>query len=117
MSVNPIRAGATSYPWGQALRPQSTAGTSLVLLVKDNEETFCDMKHVLELNGYRVMDTDNGQSAVAQRREVAIHGAWINAQHLGDDTDRGRLTGPEGRKQLLQSICSRHDDRICQCLR
>jgi CheY-like chemotaxis protein len=68
MSVNPASAGPTSYPWGQAMRSQSIAGDSLVLLVKDNEETLCDMKHVLELNGYRVMDTDNGQSAVKQAR-------------------------------------------------
>ena len=68
MSANPIRAGATGFPWGQGLRRQATAGNSLVLLVKDHEETLCDMKHVLELNGYRVMDTDNGQAAVKQAR-------------------------------------------------
>lgn len=68
MSANPIRAGATGYPWGQALRRQATDGNSLVLLVKDHDETLSDMKHVLELNGYQVMDTDNGQSAVKQAR-------------------------------------------------
>jgi len=68
MSVNPISAGASDYPWGQALRRQAIAGNSLVLLVKDHEETLCDMKHVLELNGYQVMDTDNGQAAVKQAR-------------------------------------------------
>lgn len=68
MSVNPIRAGATGYPSGQSMRRQATARNSLVLLVKDNEETLSDMKQVLELNGYRVMDTDNGQAAVKQAR-------------------------------------------------
>lgn len=68
MSVNPIRAGETGYPFRQALRRQVTPGNSLVLLVKDNEETLCDMKRVLELNGYRVMDADNGQAAVKQAR-------------------------------------------------
>ena len=68
MSVNPITAEATGYPWGQSLRRQANVGNSLVLLVKDHEETFGDMKHVLELNGYRVMDADNGQAAVKQAR-------------------------------------------------
>ena len=68
MSVNPVSAGATGYPFGQTLRRQVTPGTSLVLLVKDHEETLWDMKHVLQLNGYRVMDTDNGQAAVKQAR-------------------------------------------------
>ena len=66
MSVNPISAGVNRYPVGQTLRRQPTAGNSLVLLVKDNSETLCDMKHVLELNGYRVMDSDNGQAAAKQ---------------------------------------------------
>ena len=66
MSVNPISAGVAKYLPGQTLRGQTTAGNFLVLLVKDNEETLCDMKHVLELNGYRVMDSDNGQAAAKQ---------------------------------------------------
>ncbi len=67
MSVNPISAGATRYSFDQTLR-RPAAANSLVLLVKDNEETLCDMKQVLELNGYRVMDSDNGQAAVKQAR-------------------------------------------------
>lgn len=68
MSVNPISVGVNRYPGAQTLRRQPTAGNSLVLLVKDNEETLCDMKRVLELNGYRVMESDNGQAAVKQAR-------------------------------------------------
>lgn len=68
MSVNPTSAGEIRYPLGQTLRRQPTARNSLVLLVQDNEETLCDMKHVLELNGYRVMDSDNGQAAIKQAR-------------------------------------------------
>jgi two-component system, OmpR family, KDP operon response regulator KdpE len=66
MSVDPISTVATSYPLGHTRKP--TAGNSLVLLVQDNQETLCDMKHVLELNGYRVMDSDNGQAAIKQAR-------------------------------------------------
>jgi len=68
MSVNPISTVATRYPLGQTLRRQPGADHSLVLLVQDNEETLCDMKHVLELNGYRVMVSDNGQAAIKQAR-------------------------------------------------
>lgn len=66
MSVNPISVGVNHNPLGRTLRQQTPAGNFLVLLVKDNEETLCDMKHVLELNGYRVMDSDNGQAAAKQ---------------------------------------------------
>jgi CheY-like chemotaxis protein len=31
--------------------------------VKDQEDTLFEMKQVLELSGYRVIDTDNGQDA------------------------------------------------------
>jgi DNA-binding response OmpR family regulator len=39
-----------------------------VLLLEDDEETRSEMKHVLELNGYRVIDTDNGQDAAKRAR-------------------------------------------------
>ena len=68
MSVDPISTVATRYPVGQTLRRQLGGDNSLVLLVQDNEETLSDMKQVLELNGYRVMDTDNGQAAIKQAR-------------------------------------------------
>jgi len=35
----------------------------VVLVVDDQEETRSEMKRVLELNGYKVIDTDNGQDA------------------------------------------------------
>jgi CheY-like chemotaxis protein len=70
MSVNPTTAGVNRYPVGQTLRRQTTAGNFLVLLVKDNEETLSDMKQVLELNGYRVMDSDNGQAAAKQASDA-----------------------------------------------
>jgi DNA-binding response OmpR family regulator len=36
--------------------------------VKDQEDTLFEMKQVLELNGYRVIDTDNGQDAAKRAR-------------------------------------------------
>jgi CheY-like chemotaxis protein len=41
---------------------------SVVLLVKDCEESQSEIKSVLELNGYRVIDTDNGQDAAKRAR-------------------------------------------------
>jgi CheY-like chemotaxis protein len=36
--------------------------------VKDQEDTLFEMKQLLELSGYRVIDTDNGQDAVKRAR-------------------------------------------------
>jgi CheY-like chemotaxis protein len=38
--------------------------------VKDQEETLLEMKQVLELNGYRVIDTDHGQDAAKRARHA-----------------------------------------------
>src|SRR5882757_5622456 len=46
----------------------SYADNSVVLLVKDCEESQSEIKSVLELNGYRVIDTDNGQDAAKRAR-------------------------------------------------
>jgi CheY-like chemotaxis protein len=42
----------------------------LVLVVEDQDEARNEMKQVLELSGYRVIDTDNGQDA-AKRAQYA----------------------------------------------
>jgi DNA-binding response OmpR family regulator len=39
-----------------------------VLLVGDNEETCVEVRKALELKGYRVVDTDNGQDAAKRAR-------------------------------------------------
>jgi CheY-like chemotaxis protein len=42
----------------------------LVLMVEDQEDQRAEMKQVLELNGYRVIDTDNGQDAAKRARFI-----------------------------------------------
>ena len=68
MSLNPYSDGIYAYAAGEALRPQAGADRFLVLLVKDHEEKTCEMKQVLELNGYRVVESDNGQDASKRAR-------------------------------------------------
>lgn len=48
----------------------SHADNPVVLMVDDQEVMRSEMKHVLELNGYRVIDTDNGQDAAKRARYV-----------------------------------------------
>ena len=48
----------------------SQSRNPLVLMVEDQDEVRGEMKEVLELNGYRVIDTDNGQDAVKRARFI-----------------------------------------------
>ena len=63
MSLNSYNAYTSDHIEGQTSHRWSDPDKPLVLLVKDQEETLFEMKRVLELNGYRVIDTDNGQDA------------------------------------------------------
>ena len=63
MSLNSYNANASEYVDDQTSRRRSDDDKPLVLLVKDQEDTLFEMKQVLELSGYRVIDTDNGQDA------------------------------------------------------
>ena len=40
-------------------------------MVEDQEDQRAEMKEVLELNGYRVIDTDNGQDAAKRARFIS----------------------------------------------
>jgi CheY-like chemotaxis protein len=42
----------------------------LVLMVEDQDDERAEMKEVLGLNGYRVIDTDNGQDAAKRARFI-----------------------------------------------
>ena len=48
----------------------SHAEDPVVLVVDDQEETRSEMKRVLELHGYKVIDTDSGQDAAKRARYV-----------------------------------------------
>lgn len=68
MSLNSYNANAFDYADNQTSRRRSDPANPLVLLVKDQEDTLFEMKQVLELSGYRVIDTDNGQDAAKRAR-------------------------------------------------
>ena len=68
MSLNSYNANAFDYVDNQTSRRRSDPANPLVLLVKDQEDTLFEMKQVLELSGYRVIDTDNGQDAAKRAR-------------------------------------------------
>jgi CheY-like chemotaxis protein len=63
VSLNSYHANASDYVDDRLSRRRSHPDKPLVLLVKDQEDTLFEMKQVLELSGYRVIDTDNGQDA------------------------------------------------------
>jgi CheY-like chemotaxis protein len=68
VSLNSYHANAFDDVGDQPYRRRSAADIPLVLLVKDQEETLFEMKQVLELSGYRVIDTDNGLDAAKRAR-------------------------------------------------
>lgn len=51
--------------------PQSFNGANhVVLMVEDYQNARPELKQVLKLKGYRVIDTDNGRDAARQAREI-----------------------------------------------
>jgi CheY-like chemotaxis protein len=68
VSLNSYNANASDAVEDQTSHRRSAPDNPLVLLVKDQEDTLFEMKQVLELNGYRVIDTDNGQDAAKRAR-------------------------------------------------
>jgi DNA-binding response OmpR family regulator len=42
----------------------------VVLVVEDHQDPGSELKQVLELNGYSVIDTDNGQEAARRARQI-----------------------------------------------
>jgi CheY-like chemotaxis protein len=68
VALNSYNANPSDYVNDQISSRQFAHDKPLVLLVKDQEDTLFEMKQVLELNGYRVIDTDNGQDAAKRAR-------------------------------------------------
>ena len=68
MSLNSHSASSFADVVAQTPRRRSASDNPLVLLVKDHEDTLLEIKQVLELKGYRVIDTDNGQDAAKRAR-------------------------------------------------
>jgi CheY-like chemotaxis protein len=71
MIVNLLRAEESVHSFEPRHIGTSHSDNPLVLLIEDQEDVRAEMKQVLELNGYRVIDTDNGQDAVKRARASA----------------------------------------------
>ena len=65
MSVDPQCVGAPNKVY---VPVSSNSSNPLVLMVLDHLDASPELRHVFQLNGYRVIGTDNGQDAVANAR-------------------------------------------------
>jgi DNA-binding response OmpR family regulator len=70
MSLSLNKTKLSDYAFGHRPLRGSHAENPVVLMVEDREDTRSGMKQVLELNGYSVIDTDNGQDAAKRARFV-----------------------------------------------
>ena len=67
MSLNPYRADTPD----DVANPVSSNGANhVVLMVEDHQNAQPELKQALELKGYRVIDTDNGQEAARQASQA-----------------------------------------------
>ena len=56
--------GAPNYVFGRGALRRSEAENPVVLMVEDQADERCELRQIMHLNGYRVIETDNGQDAV-----------------------------------------------------
>src|SRR5258708_25412790 len=62
---------APNYAFGRGLLRQAHTENPVVLMVEDHPDPRSDLTQMLELNGYRVIETDNGVDAV--KRALYLH--------------------------------------------
>jgi len=67
MSFHPHRVSARDHTVGQLA---DSIDNHVVLVVADHQDPRAELKQVLELNGYSVIDTDNGQEAALRARQI-----------------------------------------------
>ncbi len=68
MSAHPQIENVRDFTQIRSARSSSHTGQPVVLLVEDQEELRLELSQVLELKGYGLIDTDNGQDAVKRAR-------------------------------------------------
>ena len=92
MSRNPHWVKAPNYAGGHLA---TNAGDHVVLMVDDHQDARSELKQVLELSGYKVIDTDNGRDA-----------AWCARQTQPDlllvDLDVPLLYGLVAARQIIK---------------
>jgi DNA-binding response OmpR family regulator len=94
--------------------PETRAGENhTVLVVTDHRDTGAELRQVLKLRGYRVIDTDNGQDA-AKRAQ------YVHPDLLLVDLDVPLLYGIVAARQILKNaqlgvmpvVIVTHDDTL-----
>ena len=70
MSVNPH---CVDKPNARTDPVSCNGANQVVLMVEDYQDARPELKQVLQLRGYRVIDTDNGQDAAREARQVHPH--------------------------------------------
>ena len=55
---------APSHAFGRGTLRRASAESPVVLMVEDQADERCELRQIMQLNGYRVIETDNGQDAV-----------------------------------------------------
>jgi CheY-like chemotaxis protein len=70
MSLYIRNTKAVDHTFDQKSLGSTSADKPVVLVVEDQNESRSEMLQVLEMNGYRVIETDNGQDAVKRGRYV-----------------------------------------------
>ncbi|MEP6635667.1 MAG: response regulator [Acidobacteriota bacterium] len=91
----------------------SVAENPVVLMVEDREHARVELTQVLELNGYQVIETDNGQDAVKRA-------LYIYPDLLLVDLDVPLLYGMVAARQIVKNaqlgtlpvVIATHDDLI-----
>lgn len=68
MSLNPNSVATPQHPG--LYRTTRNQGTPVVLVVEDHLDARAELNEVLELNGYNVIKTDNGQDAARHARQI-----------------------------------------------
>ena len=70
MLLNQPKTKPYLYDFGYRSFSTSHPDSAVVLMVEDQDDERVEMKQILELNGYRVIDSDNGQDAAKRARFI-----------------------------------------------
>ena len=96
MSLTPNKTRTPDYTFGRRGLRSFQDGNPVVLMVEDHGNKRSEMKRVLELNGYEVIDTDNGQEAAKRAR-------YVHPDLLLVDLDVPLLYGMVAARQIVKN--------------
>ena len=103
----------TEYDRAAGWLPPTGAANPVVLIVKDQEDARPELIQLLELNGYQVIETDNGQDAVKRA-------LYVSPDLLLVDLDVPLLYEMVAARQIVKNAClggvpvviATHDDVV-----